>query len=267
MIVIALLATLAAWVCALYSLRGTGRLELETARLRADLAALDENAAAGLSAAAEVIAELEAERDTARGHFAAERHARNASLAEVAELRRRLGPLCNGCGNALDLDVCQCGSPIAAHPDEGHRVVPQGCECHLDHQPDWQRVAETRHRLCAVAHLRAQRAEDDAAIALAWRPTLVRIAQEVRDERDAISAERDAMSAELDRVYLAAWGIGACRVLAIAKVAGQAAILEQAAAERAQLIAERDAYAARAAELERRTTEYVGATPCLELAR
>lgn len=246
-------------VCSsLYHLVRARRLELHAARLRADLAAQDESAAAGLSAGNEIIAALEAERDVARADLASERRARAACLAEIADLRRRLGPHCASCGNAINLDVCQCGSPVHGHANEGHTIVPMGCACHLDHQPDWQRIAETRHRLCAIAHLRALRAEDDAAIALSWREKLVRIGQDLRDQRDALSAE-------IGRVYLAAGGIGACRVLAAAKVASQAATLEQSAVERARLIAERDAYAVRVAELERQTAAYVGATPCLEL--
>lgn len=195
MITFALFAT-ALLLAALYQLRRVRRLEIEAAQLRADHAALTEATAAWVSAMAETAAELEAERDVARSNHQSEMRSRVACLAEVAELQRRLGPLCNGCGNAIELDVCQCGSPVDGHADEGHTIVPHGCECHIDHQPNWQRVAETRHRLCAVAHLRALRAEGDAAIALAWRATLVRIARDLQAQRDAVSAELERRTAD-----------------------------------------------------------------------
>ena len=49
----------------------------------------------------------------------------NAWLNEVV-------PLCSGCNNLIDAEVCYCGTELKHHGDvwsEGHPFVPMGCDC------------------------------------------------------------------------------------------------------------------------------------------
>lgn len=49
---------------------------------------------------------------------------------------------CNGCGQKIDPETCQCGLPVKNHsPYEGHPVVPMGCNCYRNAtvQPQGQR--------------------------------------------------------------------------------------------------------------------------------
>ena len=41
-------------------------------------------------------------------------------------------PLCIGCGEPIDPDVCVCGLPMDQHDPmcDGHSGVPLGCMCH-----------------------------------------------------------------------------------------------------------------------------------------
>lgn len=63
------------------------------------------------------------------------------------------GPHCNGCGNAVDDDVCWCGDYIKSHGQgDGHTPVRMGCDCSRDPRDvDWPKVASgLRARLWAA---------------------------------------------------------------------------------------------------------------------
>ena len=44
--------------------------------------------------------------------------------------------VCGSCFNAIDPECCCCGSPIEGHSQyDGHSLVPMGCRCGYDKQP------------------------------------------------------------------------------------------------------------------------------------
>lgn len=46
-------------------------------------------------------------------------------------------PICPGCGNEIDPDVCWCGDLMKSHgPSCGHTPVPMGCDCLRCKLPD-----------------------------------------------------------------------------------------------------------------------------------
>ena len=46
-------------------------------------------------------------------------------------------PICEGCGEEIDPEVCGCGVEANRHSawNEGHVFVPMGCECSRDRAP------------------------------------------------------------------------------------------------------------------------------------